>query len=61
VAVDVVHHRLRRGDRRGLHRRDGPPRPAAVGVPLRLLLDSTGATSSGTRARSPTRAACWSA
>ncbi len=40
VAEHVVHHLLRRGHRDQLRRRDGRPRPAAVGVPLRLLLDA---------------------
>ncbi len=40
VAVHELHHRLRRGDRHLVHRRDGPPRAARVGVPLRLLLDA---------------------
>ena len=40
VAVDVVHDRLRRGHRHLVRRRDGPPRAARLGLPLRLLLDA---------------------
>ncbi len=40
VAEHVVHHLLRRGHGHQLRRRDGRPRPAPVGLPLRLLLDA---------------------
>ena len=40
VAVHVVHHLVRRGDRDVVHRRHGGAGSAVVGVPLRLLLDA---------------------
>ncbi len=41
LAVHLVHHLVRREDRDRVHRRDGRARTAAVGVPLRLLLDAS--------------------
>jgi alpha-D-xyloside xylohydrolase len=40
VAVDLVHHRLRRGHGAVVRRRHGRTRHPAVRVPLRLLLDA---------------------
>ena len=56
VAVDVVHHRLRRGDGHVVRRRDGRARAAAERSSTSTAsgcASSTGATSSGTRASFP--------
>ena len=61
VAVDVVHHAVRRGDGDVVRRRHGRARAAAERLPLRLLLDARvplDATSRGTPRRSPTPRAC---
>ena len=62
VAVDVVHHRLRRGDGRprsstGWRERDLPLSACSTSTASGCA-SSTGATSSGTRGPSPTRRAC---
>ena len=62
VAVHVVHHRLRRGDRQPVPRRDGGARDPAQRLPFRLLLDARVPLVRlrvGPAARSRTRRRCW--
>ena len=62
VADHLVHHVLRRGDGHQLRRRDGRARTCRCRSSTSTrsgCASSTGATSSGTRGRSPTRRACW--